>query len=96
VQKLNEQPILLSDHDWVWSVAFTPDDEQLVAGINSIRINVVGVDQTIHAYPTKINTMASILCGTVKRNINNEEWELFVGKDLKYEKTCSNLPENNK
>lgn len=95
-KRLTEAPILLSENDWVWSVAFSPDDEQLMAGIHSVQEIVVGkVDQTIHAYPTKINTMADLLCGYTTRNMNKEEWSYYVGEDLPYEKTCPNLPANN-
>ena len=95
VKQLNQAPTLLSEHDWVWSVAFSPDDEQLMAGIHSVQETVVGkVDQTIHAYPTKIKTMSGLLCGYASRNMNAEEWDSYVGEDLPYEKTCPNLPAN--
>jgi hypothetical protein len=93
---LKEPPIVLSDHDWVWDVAFSPDDEQLIAGINSVRENIGSVDYPIHAWPTKIETMSGILCGLVNRNLTQDEWDLYVGEDLPYEKTCANLPANNK
>lgn len=97
MRDLNKAPTLLSEHDWVWSVAFSPDDEQLMAGIHSVQETVVGqVDQTIHTYPTKIKTMAGLLCGFVGRNLSKDEWEAYVGEDLPYEKTCSNLPANDK
>lgn len=94
---LRQSPIVLSDHDWVWNVAFTPDDEQLLAGIQSVKETKIGVvDQTIHAWPTKIQTMSGILCSIVKRNMTNEEWATFVADDLKYEETCKEHPANNK
>jgi WD40 repeat protein len=95
INHLNEQPQVLADHDWVWSVAFTPDDEQLIAGIHSVEQTVKGVNQTIHAWPTRIPRMASELCSLVKRNMNKDEWELYMA-DLPYESTCLNLPANNK
>jgi WD40 repeat protein/energy-coupling factor transporter ATP-binding protein EcfA2 len=96
LNKLKEQPIVLSDHsDWVWSVAFTPDDEQLLASIHSSTETIKGVEHTIHAWPTKIPVMSTILCEKVKRNINKDEWEIFVGDDLPYESTCASLPPNN-
>jgi WD40 repeat protein len=96
MNRLKEQPIKLSDHrDWVWSVAFTPDDEQLLASVHSSTETVKGVEHTIHAWPTKIPSMASILCGDVKRNMNKDEWETYVGDDLPYEQTCSDIPPNN-
>ncbi|MGE0772778.1 MAG: High-affnity carbon uptake protein Hat/HatR [Cyclobacteriaceae bacterium] len=93
---LKEQPIVLSDHDWVWDVTFSPDDEQLIAGINGVKENITSVDFPIHAWPTKIETMSGILCGMVDRNLTQDEWDLYVGEDLPYEKTCSNLPAPNK
>lgn len=92
---LSKQPMVLSDHDWVWNLAFTSDDEQLIAGIHSVKETTVGrVDQTIHAWPTQIETISGILCGILDRNMNREEWNLHVGSDLDYEKTCENLPAN--
>jgi len=91
-RQLNQQPILLSDHDWAWTVAFTPDDSQLMVGINTVRQTAKGVDQTIHAYPTDFEVMKDILCGKVTRNMTQEEWDIFVAEDLDYEKTCENYP----
>jgi hypothetical protein len=71
-------------------VAFTPDDTQLMVGINTVRQTATGVDQTIHAYPTNLEVMKDILCSKVNRNMTKEEWENFVAKDLDYEKTCEN------
>jgi WD40 repeat protein len=90
--KLNLQPIILSDHDWAWSIAFTPDDTQLMVGINSIRETAKGVDETIHAYPTSMNVMKDLLCGKIGRNMTREEWKEQVADDLDYEKTCENYP----
>jgi WD40 repeat protein len=96
MSRLKEQPIKLSDHrDWVWSVTFTPDDEQLLASVHSSTETVKGVEHTIHAWPTKIPRMADILCGDVKRNMNKDEWETYVGDDLPYELTCTDIPPNN-
>jgi energy-coupling factor transporter ATP-binding protein EcfA2 len=96
MNRLQEQPIVLSDHrDWVWSATFSPDDEQLLASVHSATETVKGVEHTIRAWPTKIPVMANILCGNVKRNISKDEWEIFVGDDLPYESTCADLPPNN-
>jgi WD40 repeat protein len=95
-RELEQPPMVLSDHDWVWSVAFTPNDDQLMAGINSVKEEIGKTNQTIHAWPTNINSMSDKLCTYAKRNMSQEEWALYVGKDLPYLKTCQNLPENNK
>lgn len=94
---LDKQPMVLSDHDWVWNLAFTPDDEQLIAGIQSVKETKIGqVDHPIHAWPTKIEKMSGLLCGYVQRNLNSEEWVSYVAEDLPYELTCPDLPANNK
>lgn len=103
--KLNVQPIQLKGHgDWVWTIAFTPNDEQLMVGLQSSRqvikrsvtADEIGIanEESIWAYPTRIRTMANILCGEyIKRNMTDEEWVTHVGdlKDMPKENTCSNI-----
>ncbi|MBS1680392.1 MAG: High-affnity carbon uptake protein Hat/HatR [Bacteroidetes bacterium] len=99
---LTKQPQVLNDHDWVWSMAFTPDDNQLMAGINSITTNIPkegrkeDVDYTIHAWPTKINSMSGKLCGYIKQNMSKDDWDQYIGSNIKYQSTCPNLPSNYK
>ena len=94
--RMEMPPMVLSDHDWVWGVAFSPDDEQLMAGINSVKETTGKSKQTIHAWPTNIKSMSDKLCVYVKRNLSKEEWDLYVGDDLPYLKTCENYPDNYK
>ncbi|MBL6445902.1 High-affnity carbon uptake protein Hat/HatR [Fulvivirga sp. 29W222] len=85
-ENLNAQPITLSDHPtWVWTIAFSPDDGQILAGTQ---------ETVVRAWPTKIETMADKICEQIDRNMNDEEWKTYVGDDpdLKYERTCENLP----
>ncbi len=97
LDKLNELPDVLSDHDWVWSMAFSPDDTQIMAGIHSIIQNSGGdVDYTIHVWPTTMTGMAGKLCSYAKRNMSQEEWTIYVGEGIPRLPTCSNLPFNNK
>jgi WD40 repeat protein/energy-coupling factor transporter ATP-binding protein EcfA2 len=90
-----EQPIILSDHrDWIWGVTFTPDDQQLMACIQSSTETVKGIEHTIRTWPTQTKMMSDILCEHVSRNISKQEWEIFVGEDLPYELTCTAYPAN--
>jgi hypothetical protein len=34
-----------------------------------------------------------MVCQKVWRNLTQEEWKQFVGEDIVYERTCSELPE---
>ncbi|MCS6973465.1 MAG: High-affnity carbon uptake protein Hat/HatR [Cyclobacteriaceae bacterium] len=101
VNKLTVPPIELRDHlDWVWSLTFSPDDEQIMVGLHSsqqtIHQNQLRNEESIRSYPTVVAKMANILCNEsyVKRNMNSEEWSLYSG-GLNYEKTCPNYPANN-
>jgi WD40 repeat protein/energy-coupling factor transporter ATP-binding protein EcfA2 len=92
VKELNQAPTLLSEHDWVWSVAFSPDDEQLIAGINTVKENInTPTDQTIHAYPTIVTEMANLLGAYTKRNMTQDEWTNYA-QGVDYEKTFDNYP----
>ncbi len=89
LKDLRKQPMVLSGHaDWVRTAVFSADDEQLLAGMHS---NAEKVEETIHAWPTKIETMSGLLCNYLKRNLTESEWETYVDVELKYEKTCSGV-----
>ncbi|HYC86005.1 MAG TPA: High-affnity carbon uptake protein Hat/HatR [Chryseosolibacter sp.] len=88
LDKLNQQPIVLDDHeDWVRTAIFSADDEQLLAGINS---NAEKAEETIHAWPTKIETMSGLLCAYISRRLTEDEWDIYVDDDdnIKSEPTC--------
>lgn len=100
VNQLTVPPIEMRDHlDWVWSLAFSPDDEQIMVGLHSaqqtIRQSQLQNEESIRAYPTVVERMANILCNNafINRNMSAEEWSLYSG-GLKYEKTCPNYPAN--
>lgn len=95
MKELTEQPQVLSDHTWVWTVAFTPDDKQLMAGLHNKEETIEGVNEAIHAWPTQIPMMANELCKKVKQNMSKEDWLTYM-RELPYESTCPNLPSNNK
>lgn len=95
MEELKQQPQVLNDHDWVWSMAFSPDDNQIMAGIHSVSVNINDTDYTIHAWPTKITAMSGKLCGYIKNNMTTEEWDTYVGDGTK-QATCANLPLNTK
>ncbi|MBX2963614.1 MAG: High-affnity carbon uptake protein Hat/HatR [Cyclobacteriaceae bacterium] len=97
VNALTEPPIRLFDHtDWIWSLTFSPDDEQLMVGLQSssqrVRLGAIETEESIRAYPTKIATMSNILCAEfIERSMTPDEWATYVGKDLDFEFTCKNL-----
>ena len=61
------------------SLLFT-GDHKLVAGIS---------DRSIRAWETSSARLVSMICGLVNRDMSSAEWELMVGNEVPYEKTCS-------
>ena len=78
-----QNPIVITDHDsWVMDVAFSSDGNRLISGSN---------DKTIRIFEINTDVLASKICGQVKRNLTEEEWITFVGRDIKYQKTCPQI-----
>jgi len=78
---LAAQPIKLDDHpDWVFSIAFSPDNDQILAGTK---------ENIVRAWPTNIEVMSDKVCDKIDRNMTQDEWNTFVADDIEYEKTCN-------
>lgn len=81
---MNEPPIEMKDHNsWVWSMAFSPDGNTLIAGC---------VDNLVRVWPTRLDYMADQMCAKLKRNMSDKEWQQYVAKDIPYELTCESKP----
>jgi len=66
----------------VSSIAFAPDGQRLAVGGNdgSVRLWSLGA------------AAAEYLCTRVWRNLSMDEWRLYVGDGIPYERTCPGLP----
>ncbi|MGL1889164.1 MAG: High-affnity carbon uptake protein Hat/HatR [Reichenbachiella sp.] len=88
---LNDLPIELDDHSakynekWVWSVSFSPDGNYLMTGAG---------DGIIRHWPTQPDELALMICENdlIDGNLNDSEWDAYVGDDIDYEETCFGLP----
>lgn len=86
-KNLTAQPITLDDHpDWVFTVAFSPDNSQVLAGTK---------EQIVRAWPTDIEVMADKICSKIENNMSQDEWNTFVAEDIEYEKTCEQYDKGN-
>jgi WD40 repeat protein/energy-coupling factor transporter ATP-binding protein EcfA2 len=84
---LNTEPMVFNDYTtWVTALNFNADGTKLIAGTK---------DKTIRYWFTDITKMSDYLCGKIKNNMSREEWKRYVAEDddIKYEKTCGDLPE---
>jgi WD40 repeat protein len=66
----------------VTSMVFSPDGKSLAAG---------SADGSVRVWPLW-SAASDYLCTRVSRNLSIEEWRLYVGEDLPYERTCPALP----
>jgi hypothetical protein len=63
-------------------IEFSPDGQLIISGTYEGIDNVVG-------RPTEVITLAQDICSVLTRNFYADEWSTYVGKDVTYEKTCS-------
>lgn len=80
---LKTLPIIFDDHgEWVTSIMFTKDDKYIISG-----------DKTgnIRKHPTDVKTLVEGYCGFLSRELNQSEWNNYVGADIPYKPTkCTN------
>jgi WD40 repeat protein len=74
--------VLPGQDDEVFSVAFSSDGRLVASGSH---------DSTVQIWQTSTADLADIVCEKVYRNLTHSEWDRFIGNDIGYERTCSNL-----
>ncbi|RPH30586.1 MAG: High-affnity carbon uptake protein Hat/HatR [Bacteroidales bacterium] len=81
---LKTLPIVFDDHgSWATSVIFTKDDKYIISGDK---------DGNMRKFPTQVKTLIEGYCGFLSRELNQSEWNNYVGTDIPYKPTkCSNL-----
>jgi WD40 repeat protein len=79
---LTEPPISITDHDgFVLVMQFSPDGQIIVSGSYTGSPNLA-------SRPTHVDYFVKDICNIVTRNMNQNEWNTYVGKDIPLEKTC--------
>lgn len=73
-------PISLKENSLVFSLIFTSDNRKLITASNNA--DFVGV------WPAQPRALAEQLCSKVSRALSQEEWNSYIGSDIKYEKPC--------
>jgi len=78
---LTEPPVTLADNvGFVLVMKFTPDGQMIISG-ESGGGNIIG-------RPTHVDYLVHDICNMVSRNMTQQEWNVYVGKDIPLEKTC--------
>ena len=79
---LSDPPVTLTDNEgFVFVIEFSPDSRTIIAGASGVVDNLV-------SRPTHVDYMVPEICNYVSRNMNQDEWNTYVGKDIAYERTC--------
>ena len=79
---LTEPPITFTDNDdFVMVMQFSPDGQLIISGTYDGTQNLVG-------RPTHVDYLVKDICSIVSRNMTQEEWNIYVAKDIPLVKTC--------
>jgi hypothetical protein len=73
-------PVALSGPISAGSVGFAPDGNRIALWGNSVMILPLW------------SATADYLCTRVWRNFSMDDWKLYIGEGIPYERTCPNLP----
>jgi WD40 repeat protein len=76
-------PPLIGHPDSVSVVAFSPDGTTLASG---------GSDKTVRLWDIGVKSWLERICRIPNRNMTQAEWTQSMGSNQPYQRTCSNLP----
>ncbi|MCX7737008.1 MAG: hypothetical protein N2319_09870 [Candidatus Kapabacteria bacterium] len=83
-EDLTLQPIIITNiNGWIYSIAFGPNSNQIISSDS---------EKFIRIFTSNIDLLANKICTEVLRNMSIDEWNRYIGSDITYERTCSNLP----
>ncbi len=79
---LSDPPVSLTDNTGIILVIeYSSDSKAIISGSTEGGDNLV-------SRPTHIDYIVPEICNYVTRNMNQDEWNTYVGKDIAYERTC--------
>lgn len=73
-------PVSLKENSLVFSLIFTNDNRRLITASSNADFVTV--------WPAQPRVLAEQLCSKVSRALSQDEWNTFIGSDIKYEKPC--------
>jgi WD40 repeat protein len=77
----NDLPVEIKEQEsWVKSLAFSPDGSKLYSSSNNNNL--------IYIWPVKATQIADEVCGYLKRQLTQQEWNAYFGSDVAYKEVC--------
>jgi len=75
--------VIITDNEGsVITIQFSPDGQSIISGTDKGKNNLV-------SRLTHSDFMVRDICSLVSRNMTQDEWNLYVGRDIPFEKTCT-------
>src|SRR5688572_8605239 len=76
-------PIVMDNNNgFIWDIQFSKNSEYLIAACHESEIRV---------WPTNPSLLASQVCPKLNRNMTTDEWAKYVGTEILFENTCTNI-----
>lgn len=83
LENAEDLPVVMDNNNgYVWDIAFAKGSDVLIASCSESEIRV---------WPTDPATLAELICPKITRNMTQDEWKRYVGKEITYENTCLNV-----
>jgi WD40 repeat protein len=83
VDKEEDLPIVMDNNNGnIWKIGFSVNSDYLLASCNNGEIRV---------WQTDARKLAEQICPKLSRNMTQEEWKTYVGKEIEYESTCKSF-----
>ncbi len=80
----DDNPITIDEHDlWIYDVSASVDGDNLVTA---------SADRTARYFVINPELLVEKLLATTSRELTREEWDEYIGPDIKYGNTRENLP----
>jgi WD40 repeat protein len=80
-RNINNPPVQIKEAaSWVLSIAFSGDGKRILLATNKPDYMV--------AYPTQSKYMIGQLCAKFPKALTADEWNTYIGNDIKYRKPC--------
>jgi hypothetical protein len=78
---LNNPPQIIKEPSaYIMSAVFSANNQRIIIATNK--------SENLIAWPANSGVIAKAICGKLPRNLSADEWNTYIGSDIKFEKPC--------